>query len=258
MKQLYCLALFVLLLSCKENKDTTAENLDKTVQKDSTNVKSATNIATNENLVSYLRPNEKLKIEETYSDQVEFVNFDGNGDYALFTVQKNKKLVSFYTNLEDARPFKRGDILDVNWKMDTIYEAGEGEKQDFGEWLITAKKVKDGPVSLFRKKYKNPIKYYSEKEDTYTAGFQDFLSTEVEYYLANSKNEAVKTAIKDPETNFSYAVTEKQKGEKSYYVIDISTDFQHNSTILQSIYLDSATNILYEYDLPNDKLIKFD
>ncbi|MBF4515881.1 hypothetical protein IRZ71_05990 [Flavobacterium sp. ANB] len=258
MKQFYCLALFVLLLSCKENKETTAENLDKTVQKDSTNVKAATNIASNENLVSDLRPDEKLKTLEIYADQVEFVNFDGNGDYALFTVQKNKKLVSFYTNLEDAGIFKRGDILDVKWKMDTIYEAGEGEKQDFGEWLITAKKVKDGPVSLFRKKYKNPIKYYSDKENTYTADFQDYLSTEVEYYLANSKNEAVKAAIKNPETNFTYAIEEKDKGGKSYFVLAISTDVQHNSSILESLYLDNETRNLYEYDLPNDKLIKFE
>ncbi|KUJ63041.1 hypothetical protein AR687_06520 [Flavobacteriaceae bacterium CRH] len=257
MKQFYCLALFVLLISCKDNKETTAENTEKTAQKDTTNIKQSTNIASNENLVSDLRPNEKLKTEETYSDQVEFVNFDGNGDYALFTVQKNKKLVSFYTNLEGSGIFKRGDVLDVKWKMDTIYEAGDGEKQDFGEWLITAKKVKDGPVSLFRKKYKKPIKWNSEKQDTYTVDFQDYLSTEIEYYLANSKNEAVKTAIKDPEANFSYSIEEKDRGDKSYYVLAISTDFEHNSSILQTLYLDILTNKLYKYDLANDKLVEF-
>jgi hypothetical protein len=257
MKQFYCLALFVLLLSCKENKETTAENLDKTVQKDTINVKDASNIASDENLVSDLRPDEKLKTEETYSDQVEFVNFDGNGDYALFTVQKNKKLVSFYTNLEDAGIFKRGDVLDVNWKMDTIYEAGEGEKQDFGEWLIIAKKVKDGPVSLFRKKYTKAIKYTSEKDEL-TADFKNYLYEQVEYYLANSRNELVKLAIKSPNADLSYSIEEKEKDGRSYYVLGISNDFEHHTNIIQWLYLDNETRNLYEYDLPNDKLIKFD
>ncbi|TDO71157.1 hypothetical protein EV143_10912 [Flavobacterium chryseum] len=256
MKPFYCLALFVLLLSCKENKEITAENLGKTVQKDSIKV-TETNIVSNENLVSDLRPNEKLKTEERYSDQVEFINFDGNGDYALFTVQKNKKLVSFYTNLEDARPFKRGDVLDVEWKMDTIYEAGEGEKQGFGEWLITVKKVKDGPVSLFRKKYKNPIKYTSEKDEL-TADFKDYLYEQVEYYLANSKNELVKLAIKSPNADLSYSIEEKEKDGRSYYVLGISNDFEHHTNIIQWLYLDNETRNLYEYDLANDKLVKFD
>lgn len=256
MKTFYCLALFVLLLSCKENKETTAENLDKKVQKDSIKV-TETNIASNENLFSDLRPNEKLKTEERYSDQVEFINFDGNGDYALFTVQKNKKLVSFYTNLEDARPFKRGDILDVEWKMDTIYEAGEGEKQGFGEWLITVKKVKDGPVSLFRKRYKNPIKYTFEKDEL-TADFKDYLHEQVEYYLANSKNELVKLAIKSPNADLSYSIEEKEKDGRSYYVLGISNDFEHHTNIIQWLYLDNETRNLYEYDLANDKLVKFD
>ncbi|WP_264537570.1 hypothetical protein [Flavobacterium sp. N1736] len=155
MKQLYCLALLTVLFSCNEKKETTTENLTKNTLKDSTIIKEATANALDLNLKSVLRPDENLKLEQVYNDNVEFVNFDGNGDYALFTVQKNNKLISFYTDLADVKTFKRGDILDVAWKMDTIYEAGEGEKQEFAEWLVTAKKVKDGNVSLFRKSIQN-------------------------------------------------------------------------------------------------------
>ncbi|TPG45359.1 hypothetical protein [Flavobacterium pectinovorum] len=255
MKQFYCLAFLVLLFSCKENKEATTENLN-TTQKDTINIKE-TKVVSNNTQTSVLRPNEKLKIQQVYSDLVEFVNFDGNGDYALFTVQKNKELISLYTNLENAKTFKRGDLLDVKWKMDTIYIAGEGEKQDFGEWLVDAKKVKDGNVTLFLKKYKKPIKYYSEKED-YTADYKDFLYTQVEYYLANSKNELVKAALKSPDADLSYSIEEKDREGRSYIVLGISNDFEHHTNILQWLYLDNENNTLYEYDLPNDKLIKFD
>lgn len=257
MKQLYCLAVLTVLFSCKENKETTSEKLNKEISKDTITVKEATGQSSALNLKSDLRPDEILKLQEVYQDAVEFVNFDGNGDYALFTVQKNKKLISFFTNLEQASEFKRGDVLEADWKMDTIYEAGDGEKLEFAEWLIKARKVKDGNASLFRKKHPKPIKYYSEKED-YTADFKDYLYEQVEFYLANSKNELVKSAIKDPKADLSYSIEEKDRDGRSYIVLGISNDFEHHTNIIQWLYLDNENRKLYEYDLPNDKLIQFD
>ena len=257
MKQLYCIALLAMLFSCKDHKEATAESLKENVTKDTLALKEAGDNVSNLNLTSNVRPGEKLKLEEVYDDTVEFINFDGNGDYALFTVQKNKKLISFYTDLADAKTFKRGDILDVAWKMDTIYEAGEGEKLEFAEWLVNAKKVKDGNVSLFRKKHSKPIKYYSEKED-FTADFKDYLYEQVEFYLANSNNELVKSAIKDPKADLSYSIEEKDRDGRSYILLGISNDFEHHTNIIQWLYLDNENRKLYEYDLPNDKLVQFD
>ena len=257
MKQLYCIALLAMLFSCKDNKEATAESLKENVTKDTLALKEAGDNVSNLNLTSNVRPGEKLKLEEVYDDTVEFINFDGNGDYALFTVQKNKKLISFYTDLADAKTFKRGDLLDVAWKMDTIYEAGEGEKLEFAEWLVNAKKVKDGNVSLFRKKHLKPIKYYSEKED-FTADFKDYLYEQVEFYLANSNNELVKSAIKDPKADLSYSIEEKDRDGRSYILLGISNDFEHHTNIIQWLYLDNENRKLYEYDLPNDKLVQFD
>lgn len=257
MKQLYCLVLLTALFSCIDNKETTSENLNKSVLKDSTTVKETTNKSSGLNLKSNLRSDEKLELQQVYNDNVEFVNFDGNGDYALFTVQKNNKLISLYTDLADAKAFKRGDILDVAWKMDTIYEAGEGEKQEFAEWLVNAKKVKDGNVSLFRKKHPKQIKYFTEKED-FTADFKDYIYEEVEFYLANSKNELVQIAIKDPKADLSYSIEEKDREGHSYIVLGISNDFEHHTNIIQWLYLDNENRKLYEYDLPSDKLVQFD
>lgn len=257
MKHMYCVAVFAVLFSCNDPKKTTSENLNKDISKDTLTVKEVTDNSSNLNLKSDVRPDEKLQLEQIYKDAVEFVNFDGNGDYALFTVQKNKKIVSFYTDLANAKQFKRGDLLDVSWKMDTIYEAGEGEKQEFAEWLVNAKKVKDGNVSLFLKKHPKPITYYAEKADL-TADFKEYLYEQVEFYLANSKNELVVTAVKDPKADLSYSIEEKEKDKRSYYVLGISNDFEHHTNIIQWLYLDTENNKLYEYDLPNDKLIQFD
>ncbi|MBF4505251.1 hypothetical protein IRZ83_01135 [Flavobacterium sp. JLP] len=256
MKQIYCLALFALLFSCKENKETNSKNLNKSAQKDTLSVKEINTTASKENFESDLRPSEKLKLGQPYSDTVEYVEFDNNGDFPLFSVQKNKKLVGLVSNSEDAPKFKRGDVLELKWKMDTLYVAGESEELNFSEWMISAKKVKDGNVSLFLKKYKKPIKYSSTKED-YTDGFKDYLYTQVEYYLANSKQELVKTAIKNPDADLSYSIEEKDKEGHIFYVLGISNDFEHHTNIIQWIYIDSNNNQLYEYDLPNDKLVEF-
>lgn len=254
MKQLYCLALFAVLFSCKDYKQATSENLSTI--KDTTAVSEVAD-ASGLKLKSALRPAKTLQLEEVYNDSVEFVNFDGNGDYALFTVQKNKKLLSFYTDLADAKAFNRGDLLDVSWKMDTIYEAGEGEKPEFAEWLVNAKKIKDGSVSLFRKKHPKDLKFYSDNNNL-TPDFKDFLYEQVEYYLANSKNELVKLAVKDPKADLSYSIEEKDKDGRSYYALGISNDFEHHTNVIQWLYVDSENNKLYEYDLPNDKLVQFD
>lgn len=255
MKQFYCLALLALLFSCKENKETSHEDFKANLPKDSINLK-VKEITPIDTFVSDLRPTEKLKLGQIYTDEVAYVDFDDNGDYPLFTVEKEAKLISLYANLEEPNDFKRGDILEIKWRMDSVYIAGEGEKLDFGEWLVTAKKVKDGNVSLLRKNYKKPIKYYSEKEEAYTDGFKEYVATQVEYYLANSKKEVVEMAIKNPETNFTYSIEEKDKEGHSYYKIGISTDFEHSSTVLQWLYLDSESRNLYEYDVQNDKLIE--
>lgn len=256
MKQIYFLALFTLLFSCKENKETNSENINKSVQKDTLDAKEKSDTVSKDIFASDLRPNEKLKIGQNYSDTVEYVEFDDNGDFPLFTVRKNKKTVSLVTNSDDAPKFKRGDVLEIKWRVDTLYVAGESEELNFTEWLINVKKVKDGNVTLFLKKYKKPIKYYSDKGD-YTDSFKDYLYTQVEYYLANSKQDLVKAAIKSPDADLSYSIEEKEKDGHPYYVLGISNDFEHHNNIIQWIYLESDSRIIYEYDLANDKLVEF-
>ncbi|TDW51566.1 hypothetical protein EV144_101241 [Flavobacterium sp. 270] len=253
MKVLYSLAFLVLLSSCNEKSKDENTNADTVSQKKATNqvVESA------KDYKSDIRPNEKLKLEQVYTDTAEFVEFNNEGDYAYVAIKKDNKTIALTTNETIDSLYKRGDIIDVKWKIDSVFIAGEGEKLDFTEWLVSAKKVKDGPVSLFRKKYKKPIKFYWGEEDHYSTDYKDYLYTQVEYYLANSKKDLVKSTIQDPNASLIYSIEDRNLGGHSYTVLGISNEFENRTSIIQWLYLDSENRNLYEYDLANEKLIEF-
>lgn len=251
----YPLVLVALLLfSCKDEKKTTSETALKTnINKE----KQAEMTSQQESFFSAIRPGEKLDKRKEYADEVEYTDYDDNGDYNLFTIKKDKQTVALHTNFEGADKFYRGDILEITWKIDSTYSAGDGEKLDFTPWLIKARKVKDGSVSQFKKKYKKPIKYYWAEEEEYSASFKDYLYTLVEYYLANSKKELVKANLQNPDTNLVYSIESGDKNGQSYTILGISNEFENHTSIIQWLYLDTETRKLYEYDLPNDQLIEF-
>lgn len=255
MKPIYCLAFLLAVASCKQKSEANATKVNTASNENTLSQNDTITKPDSKDLSSLLRPNEKLKLQKIYSDEAEYIEYDGMGDYPFFNVKKNKELVSLATNFEDAPKFGRGDILLLKWKIDTVYIAGESEALNFTEWLVDVKKVKDGNVSLFRKSYKKPIKYYSDK-GSYSDDLKDYLYTQVEYYLVNSKNESIKTALKNPES-ISYSIEEKDKDGQSYYVLGISDDFEKHTNIIQWLYFNNDTRTLYEYDVPNDKLIEF-
>lgn len=251
----FLLASLFLLFSCTDKKVSVPKKSN-----DSTGVasKNIDVIPEEVNVFSAIRPDERLSKGEQYADEVEYVDYDANGDYALFTIKKGNEVVALQTNFEGSDKFRRGDILKITWKMDSTFIAGEGEKLDFTEWLINAEKVKDGNVSLFKKKYTKPIKYTWAEGEEYSQGFKDYLYTLVEYYLANSKKDLVKAHLKNPDTEFVYSIEDRQKDGRSYTVLGIANEFEHHTSIIQWLYLDSETRKLYEYDLANDKLVEFD
>jgi hypothetical protein len=255
MKLFYSLSLLVLLCSCNDKNKTDAPNMDIVSQ--NKEVDSAAVVEFPKDFKSDLRPNEKLELDQVYSDRAEFVEFNDGGDYSYFVIKKDNKTIALTTNDTVGSSYTRGDIFDVKWKVDSVFIAGEGEKLDFTEWFVSAAKVKDGSVSLFRKKYKKPIKYTWSGENEYTVSFKDYLYTLVEYYLANSKNELVKSHIEDPDSDLTYSIENQKRNGRDYTVLGIANEFEHRTSIIQWLYLDTENNKLYEYDLGNDKLIEF-
>ena len=73
--------------------------------------------------------------------------------------------ISYINDQNNDRSFLRGDLIAIEYKNDSIYIAGDGETPQNAEWIVSAKKIKDGKVSKFRKEYNQPIKYHYSKEN---------------------------------------------------------------------------------------------
>ncbi|MFD1605217.1 hypothetical protein ACFSJW_01340 [Flavobacterium artemisiae] len=255
MKLFYPLALLVLLSSCNKNEKT--EKLpSKSLSKEKI-VEKTSDKSLNQKFKSTLRPNQDLELHKVYTDTVQFIEYNTDFDYFFIDVKKGNDIAGLNTNSDNIN-FNRGDVLEVKWKIDSIFIAGDGERLDFAEWLVSAKKIKDGNVTLFKKKYKKPIKFYFSDENM-SDWYKDHLYTLVEYYVANSKNELLKSHIENPspDEELSYSIEDRERNGRSYTVLGLANEFEHRTSVFQWLYVDKETKKLYEYDLGNDKLIEF-
>ena len=95
---------------------------------------------------STIRPYEAILLNKTYTDTIEFFNYNDDGDYKLLIgKKKNKEIVLIYNNdWESAEKynFNTGDIIKITWKMDSIWLAGDNETLDFKETVLEAKAIK--------------------------------------------------------------------------------------------------------------------
>ncbi|GEM_PF-1560141 len=202
----------------------------------------------------------KVPLHQVIKDTVTFVERNDNGDYYLCYVRKGKHLISLIYDgpLAQKLNFSRGDTLEIQWKMDSSWIAGDRDRLEFKEWMINARKIKEGKVAAFRKNYTKPIKYWYGKDTEYSDELKDYLYLLVEYYIAYSKQPLVLLHLAKPgETDFVYSIEERDEKGRHYIVMGLSNDRGTHSTIIQWLYLDSETYSLYEYDLVNDTLIPF-
>lgn len=112
-------------------------------------------------------------------------------------------------------------------------------------------------VSDFRKNYGKEIYYHYSGDFNYTQAFLDELYLIAEYYIANSKNELLKSII-DNKDRLEYSVEQQQRDGKKYTVLGIGTINEGRITKAQWLFYDAENKILYEYDLPNDELVVFE
>ncbi|MEG2510630.1 MAG: hypothetical protein RSA74_14360 [Chryseobacterium sp.] len=197
-----------------------------------------------------------VKKDSLQRDTIEFVSYNDDFDYSQLNGKKGKEEISYINDQNNDRSFLRGDLIAIEYKNDSIYIAGDGETPQNAEWIVSAKKIKDGKVSKFRKEYNLSIKYHYSKEGEISSTYLDHLYKLAEYYIANSKNNLIKLFVKNRDA-LAYSVEKQTKENKEYYVLGIYTESEHKINTFQWLYIDPETDIIYEYDLPNDKLIKF-
>lgn len=209
---------------------------------------------------SDLRPGQQLPLKKIFTDTVSYTDFSGDGDYTIFYIKTGNRHFSLIADNipEEKLNFLRGDTLEIKWMMDSLWVAGDGETLHFTEWLTGVRKISDGRIEAFRKKYTKPLKYWYAKDETYSKEFKDYLYKLVEYYIAYSEKDLVKLHLKNPDqTNFVYSVEDGEKNDRAYTILGLSNDMGDHSSIIQWLYLDSESRLLYEYDPATDKLIEF-
>lgn len=244
MKKLITLLIIAFFLQSCENKT------DK--QKSTPAQKSAKT-----DTISVSENQHKQKNTKVFKDIFMFEDYNDNGDYMLLNAKKGKDFYGFINDNNDNRNLLRGDICEIQWKKDTIYIAGDGETPEMANWLVSIKKIEDGNVSKFRKEYKKEIKYHWFEENNYAQNYLDELYLFAEYYIANSNNKLIKSAIQKKD-QLEYSIEKRTENNRDYEVFGIGYTFEHRFTIMQWIYIDRETKQIYEYDLPNEKLVAFE
>ena len=142
----------------------------------------------------------------------------------------------------------------IQWEKDTIEIDGEKQVEN---WLYSVKKIEDGNVSKFRKKYTRKIKYHWHEDNNYSQNYLDEIYLVAEYYIANSKNELVRQAIKD-KNQIEYSIEKRTENNRDYDLLGIGYMFEHRFNVIQWIYIENVNYRIFEYDLPNEKLIEYE
>ena len=210
-----------------------------------------------ETYTSALRQDEKLIRGQIYADTLEFGTFEADGDYPLISMKKDGQDYVFLYEDSIGPRWNRGDIIEVRWKMDYMGPDDEYGTWPVKEWVVGTKKLKEGKVSHFRERYQKPLEYYYDSRFDFTPACLDKIYRLVEYYLASSEQELITANINDPSSVFVYSIEEQERDGRDYYLVGISNQFETVSSIIQWIYLSDDLQDIYEYNLPDDRLIKF-
>ncbi|WP_445714182.1 hypothetical protein [Flavobacterium sp.] len=94
---------------------------------------------------STIRPNEAIVLNKIYVDTIQFQSYNEDGDYQLLYGRKDYQEVVLIHNFdweqEKKYIFLENETLQIKWKMDSIWIAGDGETLDFKETIIKVNKL---------------------------------------------------------------------------------------------------------------------
>ena len=77
--------------------------------------------------------------EPLHTDTLSFVEYNDDGDYFYLYAENDKELFGFINDKNEDRSYLRGDIIEVNWKKDSIYIAGDNEAAYIADWVVSTK-----------------------------------------------------------------------------------------------------------------------
>lgn len=200
-----------------------------------------------------------VKSEKALAIQQEtmtFVAYNNDSDYAQLIAKKGKD-VNYFIYDGEGNDLQRGDQISVKWKRGTITIAGDGDTPAAADIIVSVRKIADGAVSNFKKHYGKPLKYTWPPKEGYPEYYLDKIYKLVEYYVANTQNDLIRRAI-DRKEQLTYSMESADKDGKKYTMIGVAVPGTQGSNIVQWLYIDKESDELFEYDLGEDKLVRFD
>lgn len=186
---------------------------------------------------------------------IEFIYYDDDFKYSLLNGIYKKDEIQFVNEAIKDRNFLAGDKVEIQWKYDTVSVSGDENSVFYAKKIVSSKKIKNGYVAKFRKSYTKEMHFHWIDEN-YSDQYLDKIYLNVERYVAKSKNKLIKAIVKNNE-NLLYSIEQQIYLEKKYTFIGVGIENENHFNVFQWLYFDSESNILYEYDLASDQLIKF-
>ena len=173
MKIKYTFIIWMLLVSCQQStmKKKTPETKIQELEVIEEKVESIETNQTPIQVNSPLRPNELLFLNTIYTDTLEFIDYNDDYDYRYLIGHKNGTEVSLVYNWDwfenEGYNFVQGDVIEVQWKMDSIVMSGDQESVVIAELALDAKKIASGH---------KPIQFL-KRENAYDEAIKDTVST---------------------------------------------------------------------------------
>jgi hypothetical protein len=224
------------------------------------------------------RPGETLRFGVTYTDEFEYVEWNGDLDYTYFVMCSpgDEEYLHLYDDLDDNDripypEFVRGDRMLVEWHIGLASEAGDNETPYLTKWATKVDKIADGPVSRFRAAHPDrlrnvlpngwdpPEREAERVRELYT---DPYYYGAAEYYVATSRKPEVRAFAADPSLAIRYTITKQERGGMDFRVFEIWNDADTAEgelpEPLATFWLSQNwPHTIYEYDPATDELTKF-
>ncbi|WP_162618567.1 hypothetical protein [Pedobacter yulinensis] len=182
-----------------------------------------------------------------------FIKYLDGSNQDQFMARRGNSTYTFMIDKADSS-LNRGDLVRVTWKDSTITVPGNAVRVPARK-LLAVQKTGDGPVSRFRKYYGKQLNYTWPTDENYTSRHLDKIYLSTEYYLAGTSNPLLRLAIRQQQA-LTYSIETRERENRLYTVVGIATAGANGSQIVQWLFIGVEDDLIYEYDLPEDRLVK--
>lgn len=199
--------------------------------------------------------------KELKAATVEFISYWDKNDTRSFITSKAGNEFSLTCPDSIDRNFNQGDLLEIKWNdTDTVH-------YDL-PLLVSAHRIKEGPLSIFLKKHKLELQYSWKYECS--GGFVAKSYSIIQYYFSITQNEKAKQALvalskNDPTKKvkvgnkiIDYIIEKEIILEKKKLIMLNIGIFTYGGarTKIEDVYYENETNTIYELNQNTHKLVE--